>query len=119
MAKYGKVELTYGFAGSALTRKIRRQIAPQLDQHAGYERLPSGEFLCPRLGQAADFRVPGQASIEVARYIVASLRYDRLYYYGSEQPLHVSIGPERTMSVCVMRELSGRRIPQRVQPSKL
>lgn len=116
LAEFGQIELTYGFAGSALTRKIRHRIAPQLDQHAGYERRSSGEFVCSRLGQAADFRVRGVASMDVARFIVERLPFDRLYIYGSDRPLHVSVGPQQAGAMFEMRKSGVRLVPRALEP---
>lgn len=116
LTEFGEIELTYGFAGEALTRKIRRRIAPRLDQHAGYERRPSGELVCPRLGQAVDFRVPGVASMDVARFIVERLPFDRLYIYDPDRPLHVSVGPQRAGAIFEMRKSGARLIPRALKP---
>ncbi|WP_068110649.1 hypothetical protein [Tropicimonas marinistellae] len=117
--EFGQIELTYGFAGPALTRKIRRRISPQLDQHAGHERRASGEFFCPRLGQAADFWVPGVSSIEVARVVVDALPFDRVYLYGPDRPMHVSIGPQDAGVIFEMRKSGSRLIPRALKPKDL
>ena len=78
-AKFGSITLTYGFAGPKLTRKVHGRISPRLDQHAGHERRVSGEFICPRLGQAADFRVPGVSSKVVARFLVEMVPFVRAW----------------------------------------
>lgn len=111
-AEFGSITLTYGFAGPKLTRKIHGRIAPRLDQHAGHERRVSGEFICPRLGQAADFRVPGVSSIVVARFLVTTVPFDRLYLYGTDRPLHVSIGPQHARAIFEMRKSGIRLIPR-------
>lgn len=112
--RYGPLRLTYGFAGPALTRHIGARIAPRLDQHAGSERNGRGQPVCPRLGQACDFAVPGVASGEVARWIVASLPFDRLYLYGDERPLHLSYGPDHARAAFAMLAgPGGRRVPRR------
>lgn len=117
VAKFGLIELTYGFAGAPLTRKIGHRIAPKLDQHAGYERRPSGEFVCSRLGQAVDFRVREVSSMDVARFIIERLPFDRLYIYGSDRPLHVSVGPQRAGAIFEMRKSGGRLTPRALKPT--
>jgi len=56
----------------------------------------------------------------VARFIVQNLPFDRLYLYGDERPLHVSVGPEDSKVVYRLELLaSGRRVPRRVPRSAL
>ena len=119
LTEFGPIELTYGFAGEALTRKIQGRVAPRLDQHAGYERRPSGEFVCPRLGQAADFRVREVSSMVVARFIVERLPFDRLYIYDPDRPLHVSVGPQQAGAIFEMRTSGARRIPRVLKPNDM
>jgi hypothetical protein len=109
---FGGIELTYGFGGPALVRKIGRRIAPKLDQHAGHERNARGDLICPRLGQAADLTVLGVSSRDVARFIAETTPFDRLYFYGDERPLHVSCGPEERRSLVRVHTVADRRIPQ-------
>jgi len=111
---FGRPELTYGFASPQLTRHIRRGIAPQLDQHAGHERRKNGPFICDRLGQAVDLRVPTVTASEVARHVVTHLDFDRIYLYGDDRPLHLSVGPERNRVIIEMTTRSdGRRAPRK------
>ncbi len=112
--RFGPIELTYGFAGPELVRHIRSRIAPALDQHAGWERNRRGEFVCSRLGQACDLRVPGVPSDDVARWVMQALPFDRLYFYGAERPIHVSWAPERTGEAWEMvPRTGGARVPRR------
>jgi hypothetical protein len=112
--RYGPLQITYGFAGPLLTRHIAARIAPSLDQHAGSELNRRGQPICARLGQACDFAVPGQPSGEVARWIVANLPFDRLYFYGDDRPLHLSYGPENARAAFAMLPgPGGRRVPRR------
>ena len=92
---FGKVELSYGFAGAILIKTIKARIAPKIDQHAGHEINSRGNRICQRDGFAVDLFVPNVKSLEVAKYIVKELPYDRLYYYGTDSPIHVSYGPEQ------------------------
>lgn len=103
---FGDVQLTYGFAGRTLTRRIPRRIEPRLDQHAGHELNRRGKPICPRLGMAVDLRVPGRGAHEIGRWLVSNIAFDRICYYGPELPLHVSMGPEHTRMVVFMRTRS-------------
>ncbi len=110
---FGKVELTYAFASPRLTKHIGGRIHPPGDQHAGHELNRAGKPVCPRLGLAADFHVPGIDNREVARWIVEHTAFDRLYFYASDRPFHVSVGPERRGQIVSMqRGPSGRLIPK-------
>lgn len=112
--RFGSVVITYGFASAALTRHIRARIDPSRDQHAGHELRPDGTPICPRLGQAADFRIEGVSSSTIAAWIANRLPFDRLYFYGADKPIHVSVGPEQTRAIVEMIVgPSGRRIPRR------
>lgn len=114
---FGAIKLTYGFASSALTKQIRKNIAPKLDQHAACELDRKGHAICPRLGAAVDFLVEFEDMVEVARWINVNCAFDRLYVYGSDQPLHVSIGPARSRECYLMRTAGNRRIPKRIELS--
>ena len=113
---FGRLELTYAFASAALTRRIPGRIHPPADQHAGHEVNRRGKPICPRLGLAVDFLVPTADSREVARWIVTKTAFDRLYFYGSQRPLHVSVGPDHARQIVFMRSgPSGRLIPKVVK----
>ncbi len=63
--------------------------------------------------QAVDFRVPGVDSKTVAEWIVSNVRFDRLYFYGGDRPIHVSVGPDESGQIVLMLAgPSGRRIPR-------
>ncbi len=112
--KFGAIEITYGFASRELTRHVPGKIDPSRDQHSGHELRPDGEPICARLGQAADFRVPGLCSGELAAWVTARLPFDRLYFYGVDRPVHVSVGPGDARAVISMLAgPSGRRVPQK------
>jgi len=55
--------LTYGFCSAALARRVRKGIAPNLDQHAGFELNAKGNRICERDGFAADFYVKDTSSL--------------------------------------------------------
>jgi hypothetical protein len=112
--QFGPIELTYCFASKALSQHIRSHIDPRRDQHAGHELGRDGRPICSRLGQAVDFRVSGAESTLVAAWIARNLPFDRLYFYGADRPLHVSIGPDEARAIITMLPTqSGRRVPRR------
>lgn len=112
-ARFGKPQLTYGFASLALFRHIPSGTAMALDQHAACELRRSGKPICSRLGAAVDFALPGVESLEVANWIADEMPFDRMYFYGSDRPLHVSVGPDRKRSIVQMIESApGRLRPQ-------
>jgi len=118
--QFGPVQITYGFASCDLIRHIPGRIDPSRDQHAGHELRRDGHMVCPRGGQAADFQVPGVCSGRVATFIAAGIAFDRIYFYGSDRPLHVSVGPEAKHTVVEMRSgRDGRRIPRVRSPDWL
>jgi hypothetical protein len=110
--RFGALQVTYGFASWELIRQIPGRIDPSRDQHAGYEMRSNGKPICSRLGQAADFFVPGTSTATVATWVAATRPFDRIYFYGGNLPLHVSIGPEeKQIIVAMMPSEGGRRIP--------
>lgn len=116
---FGAPELTHGFCSQNLQKKIRGGILPKKDQHAGYESLPDGQRICQRDGMAADFIVPGICSLEIAKWIASNTAFDRLYFYGSDRPLHVSIAPTPIQQIVLMtrRSRCGNRIPSVISKS--
>lgn len=104
---FGAIRLTYGFCGSRLGKHIRHRVAPELDQHASHELNRLGRPICPRGGAACDFIVDEEDMEEVARWMLANLSVDRLYFYGPKLPLHVSHGPKLSRQAFRMA-LSGR-----------
>ena len=111
---YGPVKLTYGFSSPELAKNIKGRIAPKLDQHAACELNRKGEPVCPRLGAAVDFIVEDEDMEEVARWIIANLPYDRLYFYGKDRPVHVSYSEQPARESWEMREVEvgGKRVPR-------
>ena len=113
ITRFGPVEVTYGFASLALTRHVPGRIDPTRDQHAGHELKSNGRPVCPRLGQAIDFRIDRVCSGQIAAWIVGMLPFDRVYFYGSDRPLHVSVGPSEARAVVTMLPgPSDRRVPR-------
>ena len=87
---YGMIRLTYGFCSTSLATKIKRRVAPKLDQHSAWERKRSGQYICDRLGAAVDFIVVDEDMEEVANWVISHMPFDRLYFYGAGMPIHVS-----------------------------
>lgn len=120
--EFGVVLLTYGFAGRELVRAVQERaaaggwlpnVAPDGDQHAGYELNTLGNRICNRDGIAVDLRVPGRSSIEVRDWIVSRLPFDRMYSYGHERPFHLSWAPEPAGQVVEMwTTASGHLMPK-------
>jgi hypothetical protein len=115
-AQFGRPTITYGFASQTLIRKIPGRIYPKGDQHAGCERKPNGDHVCSRLGQAADFSVPGVSSAALACWVAENLPFDRMYFYGADPPIHVSVGPDNCRSITEMLAgKTGRRTPRQIK----
>jgi DNA phosphorothioation-associated putative methyltransferase len=110
---FGKIEITHGFCSAKLARHIKRGIDPKLDQHSAYELNTRGNRVCDRGGAAVDFLVVDEDMREVAEWIAAHLPFDRLYYYGTARPLHVSFGPETRGELIEIEDVNGRRMPRR------
>ena len=112
--QFGMVELTFGFCSSSLSAKIKGRIAPKLDQHASFELNRLGNRICARDGAAVDFILRDQNMFEVSQWIVETLEFDRLYFYGPDRPIHVSHSQSPSKQVTIMKESvsSNRRIPR-------
>lgn len=110
---FGAIKLTYGFCSHELSKNIKERIAPDLDQHAGEERRSNNLLICNRGGAACDFLVEDEDMREVAIWAVENLPFDRLYFYGSDRPIHISWSPAHASKAYEMRlTKSGRRIPR-------
>jgi DNA phosphorothioation-associated putative methyltransferase len=110
---FGSIRLTYGFASVGLTKHIEQGIAPRLDQHAACEHNTRRILVCERGGAACDFIVEDEDMNEVADWIVRSLPFDRLYYYGPGRPVHISYSPtpaSEAFSMVLSR--TGRLMPR-------
>src|SRR5690606_12487281 len=110
---FGMIRVTYGFCSHSLSRLIRRGIAPKLDQHASCEISANGNLICSRLGAAVDFLVEDEDMALVANWIIDNCDFDRLYYYGSERPIHVSMSETPQYAIYEIPERGGRRMPPR------
>jgi len=114
-SEFGEPELSYGLSCRELHRHISARISPPVDQHASYELNTVGNQICKRGGAAVDLRCPDVSSLKVAQWLISNCSFDRLYFYGSERPIHVSIGPDQSHQVVLMRQSTepGRRIPRK------
>ncbi|AXR08251.1 hypothetical protein D0Y50_18945 [Salinimonas sediminis] len=118
---FGKetVHVTYGFTSTELKRYISKYSSantyPALDQHASYEKNAKDNSICSRGGAACDFYVLGMPSSDIVKFISKHLEYDRIYYYGADRPLHVSVNlNESTRHLQIMRvSEKGRRYPSK------
>lgn len=62
---------------------------------------------------APDDTVPSHAGWEAAQWIVANTDFERLSFYGGDQPIHVSVGPEQAGQVVTMPPgPSGQSVPR-------
>lgn len=110
---FGSIRPTYGFCSPGLAKQIPARIAPDLDQHAGCEVGQRGRAVCARGGAAVDFIVEDEDMREVACWIIENTPFDRLYFYGVDRPLHVSLGPQNSRAAYEMIERKpGNRIPR-------
>ena len=89
---FGMIHLTYAFCSAALGKKIPGRIAPKLDQHASCELNRMKIPICPRLGAAVDFFVEDENMLEVAEWIAVNTPFDRIYFFGFDNPFLVSYG---------------------------
>ena len=111
---FGPVELTYAFSGPSMFKHLKGRITtPHLDQHAAAELNQRRHPVCSRGGAAADFKVPGRSSRELADWIIAELPFDRLYFYGPRRSVHVSWNAQPMGQAWAMvKGPSGRRLPR-------
>ena len=96
--QFGEIKLTNGFCSNELLKQIKKRpkpgIAPQLDQHAGYEVNSKNTPICKREALACDFYAVNIDSLLLAQWIVEHLQFDSLYFYGKNRPIHIRIGPK-------------------------
>ena len=114
--EFGVIGLTYGFCSHLLSKTIKQNIYPSLDQHSSMEKNSKGNLICHRGGAAVDFKVKTADSSELARWIVARLEFDRLYYYGQSRPIHISYKRDPLGAIVLMRttSTSRKRIPKNI-----
>jgi len=114
--QFGEISITYGFTSFELLKYIKRNspgdMAPELDQHAAFELNSQGNRICKRDGAACDIYIKGvdnQMHV-IAQYVINELPFDRLYFYGSARPIHISFGPEHKRYLHVkQRDENGKR----------
>jgi hypothetical protein len=111
---FGSIKITYAFASPRLTREISGGIDPRIDQHAACEINARGTLVCSRGGAAVDFLVEFENMRDVAKWIASHCAFDRMYFYGEDRPLHVSVGRSSLGTVYEILERSGRRIPRKI-----
>jgi hypothetical protein len=118
--QFGEINLTYGFCSPELRRHITQRISPPLDQHAGYELNTKGNLICSRGGFAVDFVCKSHPTLTIAKWILESISFDRLYYYGQSRPLHISYGPILHNQIVLMKRIenSNKLIPQKISQDK-
>lgn len=110
---FGPIRLTYGFCSTELGKHIKARVAPELDQHASYELRRNGKLICDRGGAACDFIVDDEDMHEVADWILANTPVDRLYFYGSNRPVHVSYQVDgQGIAYEVVTHPTGKRTPR-------
>lgn len=116
--KFGNVNITYGFVSSELNKYIQKASSsgtyPSIDQHAASELNNVNKHICKRHGLACDFILSGyeERMEEVMLFIVKNLSFDKVYFYGNDRPLHVSVGNESERHLQIMNVSDkGRRIP--------
>lgn len=115
---FGGIELTAGFHSPKVLRALAHPTVPSLDQHCAYEKNSRGNQICARGGFAVDLIQPNHSSQDIARFIVAELPFDRLYYYGDSRSVHVSHGPENNRAITLLVEQNGRLIPRNISKEK-
>ena len=59
-----------------------------------------------------DFLVHDEDMVEVARWVGTHCRFDRIYVYGNDRPIHVSVGPENSRQVVRMEMRGNRTVPK-------
>jgi hypothetical protein len=74
--------------------------------------------ICSRIGAACDFFVADEDMLEVAQWVVENTDFDRLYFYGKDKPIHISIGPEQKGETVQMKPGKLRLIPSVIKKDK-
>ena len=116
--QFGLIQISYGFCGHDLLKKISARIAPKIDQHSSYELNSLGARICIRDGAAVDFFcLSKQFNMKmVANWIIENLNFDRLYFYGNDRPLHLSWSENpRRLPYQFHTTNGGNRIPKLVK----
>ena len=115
---FGEVKITYGFVSADLNRYIQKNSSsgtcPSIDQHSSSELNKNDNPICKREGLACDFFVVGfeENMNLIVEFIVNNLMFDKIYHYGNNRPLHVSVSNQPMKHLQLMNNSDkGRRIP--------
>jgi DNA phosphorothioation-associated putative methyltransferase len=117
---FGMVKLTYGFCSPELGKHIRGSVAPKLDQHAAHETNRMGNLICAREGAAVDFYIDDENMLEVTKWIVENIAFDRIYFYGSDKPIHISYcpNPKGQLTLMLHNDKTNTLIPKTITTTK-
>jgi hypothetical protein len=110
-----RFQLTYGFCSKDLKRFLSQKdpetgikngrVDPIRDQHMAHEVNRNGKYYCDRLGAACDFRIVDLESDRLVEWILEQrLPFDSLYFYGREQPIHLSYSPHHKREIWAFGE---------------
>ena len=69
-----------------------------------------------RLGAAVDFLVEDENMREVVDWISKNIRFDRLYFYGADRPIHISFSAAPKREIVEIVELDNGKSMPRVWP---
>lgn len=118
--KFGALQITYGFTSAELAKHIAKNsphgTAPKLDQHAACEVNSKNNPYCKRYGAACDFIISDYKNNMnlVSDWMNENLNFDRMYFYGSDRPIHISVGPDNSKFIQIMgSSLGGKRVPKK------
>jgi len=117
--KFGHLKLTYGFSSLELLKKISSRVSPGNDQHAAHEKRRTGRHVCPRLGAACDFYIEKADMRRVAEWVYFNTPVDRLYFYRSDRPIHVSYSQSRAHQFVEMLPRQDKLIPKVIKIARL
>lgn len=116
--QFGDLTITYGFVSAELNKYIQKNsssgTSPSIDQHSASELNGANNHICKRHGLACDFIVEGyeKQMNKVMLFIVNNLIFDKIYYYGKDRPLHISVGNKSERHLQIMKiSDKGRRFP--------
>lgn len=116
--QFGECTITYGFTSAKLHTFIQKHspkgTAPKLDQHASYELNRLGNRICTRGGAACDITFINHqvSALALTNFIIRHLEFDKIYFYGKDRPLHVSVHEQPLKHLQVVKTgANGHRIP--------
>lgn len=116
--KFGDLEITYGFVSKELNTYIQKNsrsgTSPSIDQHSSHEINSNKVTICNRGGAACDFYVSSHKHEMhyIVGFIVANLDFDKIYYYGKDRPIHLSVSKNMQKHLQIMNiSENGRRVP--------